>query len=131
MIYWIDTSVNVAYVRVLGALSHFPDLLDVFDKIFSDPRWSPEIAIVEDVREMTERPPLTCLDEWRAYVRQRRPTVDGVRWAIVAPETDPELRGMLEQAAADGAACGLTIQIFSRMFDAHTWLARGEPSWWG
>ena len=38
MIYWIDTAVGVAYVRVLGALSHFSELLTVFDSIFADLR---------------------------------------------------------------------------------------------
>ena len=131
MLYWIDTAVGVAYVRVFGALSHFPDLLSVFDNIFSDPRWRPDMPIVEDVREMTVRPPLTCLDEWRVYVRKRRQTVSGVRWAIVAPDTDTALRTMLDRAVADAAACGVKMRIFSRMLDAHMWLGRGEPSWWG
>jgi hypothetical protein len=130
MIYWIDTAVGVAYVRVLGALSHFPELLTVFDRIFADPRWRPDMPIVEDVREMTERPPLTCVEEWRAYLRERGPRIAGVRWAIVAPATDEALRAVLDQAAADAAVGGVTIQVFSRMLEAHDWLGRGEPSWW-
>jgi hypothetical protein len=103
----------------------------VFDNIFSDPRWRPDMPIVEDVREMTVPPPLTCVDEWRAYVRDRQPTLAGVRWAIVAPASDPTLRAVLDQAAADAATGGVTMQVFSHMLEAHSWLQRGEPSWWG
>jgi len=34
--------------------------------------------------------------------------------------------GVLEQAAADAPASGVTMQVFSRMSDAYAWLARGE-----
>ena len=124
MFYWIDTTADVAYVAVRGALPHFPTLLALFDRVFADPQWRPDVPIVEDVRELTIRPPATCLSEWRDYVRERRPIVGGCRWAIIAPDTDARLRAILRAAARDAAANGVTMEVFGNMIDAHVWLAR-------
>jgi|GEM_PF-5063478 len=127
MFYWIDTTADVAYVAVRGALPDFSSLLAIFDRLLADARWHPDMPIVEDVREITVHPPRTCIEDWRTYLRERRTLLSGVRWAIVAPDADERLRSILSAAAVDAAAHHVAMQIFSSTIDAHAWLARRGP----
>lgn len=130
MFYWIDSTAHVAYIAVRGALTEFREVLAVFDKLFADPRWKPDMPIVSDVRELTAHPSASSIvDHWRAYVRQHHPLVSGGHWAIVARDGDTHLREALSAAAVDAASSQVTMQIFSSMTDAHVWLARRARSW--
>jgi hypothetical protein len=126
MFYWIDSTARLAYINVRGPLPHFERLLQLFDSLFADPRWQPDMAIIEDMRELTEEPPSTCIADWRTYLQERRFVLPR-RWAsVLPPAASPRLRAILAAAAADAACCNLPMQLFTRMSDAHVWLARRD-----
>jgi hypothetical protein len=85
------------------------------------------MAIVEDLRELTEQPPSTCIAELRRYLQERRFVLPR-QWALVLPPVaSPRLRAIMAAAAADAACCHLSMQLFTNMRDAHVWLARRPP----
>jgi hypothetical protein len=124
MFYWIDSTAKLAYINVRGPLPDFERLLQLFDSLFADPQWQADMAIVEDVRELTEQPPSTCIAEWRTYLQERRFMLPRCRWALVLPPAaSPRLCAILAAAAADAACCNLSMKLFTSMTDAHLWLA--------
>ena len=54
MFYWIDSTARLAYINLRGPLTDFGRLLQLFDSLFANPQWQPDMAIVEDLRELTE-----------------------------------------------------------------------------
>ena len=126
MFYWIDSTARLAYINLRGPLTDFGRLLQLFDSLFANPQWQPDMAIVEDLRELTEQPPSTCIAEWRRYLQERRFVLPR-QWALVLrPVASPRLRAIMAAAAADAAGCNLSMQLFTSMCDAHAWLARRD-----
>ena len=120
MFYWIDSTAQLAYINPRGSLTHFGHSL------FADPQWQRGMAVVEDLRELTEQPPSTCIAEWRTYVQEHRSMLPR-KWALILRRpASPRLCAILTAAVAGAACCDVSMQLFTSMCDAHVWLARHD-----
>ena len=119
---WIDRTAGVAYVSLRNRLWAFHEFLNAVEQLIAHPDWRPGMPVVEDIRELTCPIPPNCVEEWRAYVAERGPMLDGCRWAVVRRDTDSPMVSVLEAAARDAAPHGVLLEQFSNMVDAHLWV---------
>lgn len=117
---WVDFSAGFAYIAIVGRLTAFREFLDAIERLVSHPDWRPGMPVVEDLRGCEWVPPPAAIDEWKNYVDDRQPQLQGSRWAVVTRGDNTDI-GFILEAGAEGAASGVTRKQFTSMIDAHLW----------
>ena len=118
---WVDFSAGLAYIAVAGRLTVFREFLDAIERLLSHPDWRPGMPVVEDLRGCEWVPPPAAIDEWKNYVDDRQPQLQGSRWAVVTRGDNVEVGFNLDAAAEDAAPSGVTLKQFTNMIEAHLW----------
>ena len=119
---WVDFSAGLAYITVGFQLSAFTEFLTAIEQLIAHPDWYPGMPVLEDLRQCYWIPPDTSREQWRDFIADRQSRLEGSRWAVVTRGDSPEIRSLLDAAAADAAPRGLTVRQFTNMIDAHMWL---------
>lgn len=125
---WIDRTADLAYISVGVQIKAFDEFLDAIEMLISHPNWRPGMPVVEDLRQCHWVPPVSAIEEWRAYIVEHETRLGGSRWAVVTREDSPPIvTAILDAASQDAAPVGVKLKQFTDMVDAHLWV-KGSAS---
>ena len=115
-------------IRIAGPPVPVPEFYALLDRALQCEGWNPREGVVEDIRDLTGIPPLTCMKAMADYFMTRTMPAGLSRGAVALPPDSDGLEEAIKAASIFSIGGPVEVLGFETIESAQAWAAGAKGS---